>query len=257
MNLFRPKSHDGLEHSHTSTAIERRLEQGPDHNYLKDFIYGAVDGAVTTFAIVAGVAGAGLSVGVVIILGVANLIADGFSMAVSNFLGTRAEQQLIEQARIMEEEHIDKVPEGEKEEIRQIYAAKGFKDKDLERVVEVITSDRKVWVDTMLQDELGLSLNPCSPWRASITTFFAFILIGAIPLGSYLLQWFSPESVSNPFLVSAVLTGMAFFIVGALKSLFVGQGWLIAGAETLLVGGVAASMAYYIGKFLRTFIDVI
>lgn len=246
-----------MQRSHTTSAIERRLEQGPDHSYLRDFVYGAVDGAVTTFAIVAGVAGAGLSIGVVIILGVANLIADGFSMAVSNFLGTRADQQLLEHARQIEELHIEKVPEGEVEEVRQIFSAKGFEGEDLERAVKVITSDKKVWVDTMLQEELGLALDPGSPFKASLTTFIAFILIGAIPLAAYLLQWFAPNMVSQPFVWSSALTGLAFFIVGAFKSRFVGQGWVIAGLETFLAGSFAAFLAYFIGKFLRMFVDVV
>jgi len=94
--------------THTPEAIRKRLLYGPEHSYLRDFVYGAIDGAVTTFAVVCGVAGAGLSTEVVIILGIANLIADGFSMAVGNLLGTRADQQLREKAQKMEELH----PEG-------------------------------------------------------------------------------------------------------------------------------------------------
>ena len=144
-----------LQAEHTRDAIRARLAAGPSHSDLRDFIFGAIDGTVTTFAVVSGVSGAGLPAGVLIILGVANLVADGFSMGISNFLGTRAEQQQRARTRRDEEYQIRTVPEGEREEIRQIFASKGFSGAELERVVEVITSDDERWVSVMLREEHG------------------------------------------------------------------------------------------------------
>lgn len=243
-----------LEHvkaHHDPRLIAKRLAEGPESVYLKEFIYGAVDGAITTFAIVAGVAGAGLSAGVVIILGFANLLADGFSMAVSNYLGTRAENQLRLKIREMEREEIERFPEGEEEEVRQIFARKGFEGELLEDAVGVIVSDQEKWIDTMLQEEHGMSLNEHSAFRAGLATFGAFCLVGFIPLITYVLNWIFPGLVDDPFAWSAILTCVAFFWVGAAKGRFVSHHWLLSGLETVGVGGIAAGMAYGVGVLLR------
>ena len=109
---------------------------GPDESYLRDWVYGGIDGAVTTFAVAAGVAGANLSPQIVLILGFANLVADGFSMAVANYSGTKAEREQYERLIAIEHKHIAAIPEGEREEIRQIFAKKGFQGEDLERAVD-------------------------------------------------------------------------------------------------------------------------
>ncbi|MEX2212682.1 MAG: VIT1/CCC1 transporter family protein [Phycisphaeraceae bacterium] len=248
-----PPPLDKLKAEHTPDAVERRLKDGPQHSYLRDFIYGAIDGAVTTFAVVAGVVGAQLSAGVIVILGLANLFADGFSMAVSNFLGTRAEEAQRQRLRRVEREHIQRYPAGEREEVRQIFANKGFEGEDLERAVDTITSDVDRWVDTMLTDELGVSLKGPNPYRAAMSTFLAFIVIGFIPLTIYVFDLVVPASmaIGNAFLWSAILTGVAFFLVGAAKSRFVDQHWWRSGLETLIVGGLAAAIAYAIGVLLR------
>lgn len=244
-------SADVLRRTHTPDAIRRRLESGPAHNYLRDFVYGAIDGAVTTFAVVSGVAGAGLAPGIVIVLGVANLLGDGFSMAAGNFLGTRADEQLLDRARLTEEYEIDLHPDGEREEIRQIIAAKGFAGDDLERAVEIITSDRRRWVETMLTEELGLSLDGPSAVKAAAMTFAAFVCIGLIPLASFLINLAAPGTLAQPFLWSALLTAAAFVSVGAVKARFVEQHWVWAGIETLFVGGSAAALAYVVGAMLK------
>ena len=236
---------------HTPRAVSRRLGQRPSPSYLHDFIYGAVDGAVTTFAVVAGVAGADLDETVVIVLGGANLVADGFSMAASNFLGSRAERQRRERARREEEAHIELVPEGEREEIRQIYAAKGFTGEDLERVVEVITSDRERWAQTMMSEELGFGSSEPNEYRAALSTLAAFISIGFLPLLIYVYDLIGAGEVSQPFLWSAVLTALAFVVVGGMKARFTDQAWWRSALETLTIGGFAAALAYAAGTVLQ------
>lgn len=252
--MLTPKRIKDLEHSHTPEEIRRRLARGPRHSYLRDFVYGAVDGIVTTFAVVAGVAGAQLSTGVVLILGFANLLADGFSMAVSNFLATRAEREQAGRAREMEHRHIDAFPEGEREEIRQIFSKKGFAGNDLERIVDIITADKKIWVETMLKEEFGLPQVIASPRKAAAATFGAFVLCGLLPLIPFLCQFFLAGCVQRPFVLSMIMTALAFFIVGGLKGRFVNERWALSGFETLVIGGAASSLAYAVGVLLKSWV---
>ncbi len=248
----RPRSALWLEH--TPAAVAARLAADPRISYLRDFVYGSIDGAVTTFAVVSGVVGAQLSPAVVIVLGLANLLADGFSMAVSNYLGTKADREQLQRAREIEEHHVEHIPEGEIEEIRQIFRQKGFEGELLDRVVEVIVSDRQLWIDTMLREEWGLALDGPVPIRAGLVTFFAFIAVGAVPLLPYVLSWQADISQSWVFGISGVLTGIAFAAVGAGKSLFTTERWYVAALETLLMGAGAAALAFLVGLGLRNIV---
>lgn len=240
-----------LEHEHDHESIRQRIQGAARHSYLRDFVYGAIDGTVTTFAVVSGVAGAGLNPQIVIVLGLANLLGDGFSMAASNYLGTKTDEQLREKAKKMERRHIREAPEGEREEVRQIFAEKGFRGDDLERAVEIITANEQRWVNTMLVDELGMTLEGPSPFKAATTTFCAFCLVGLLPLLVFIYGHFVPTQTNTLYTVSSVLTGVAFFLVGAAKSQFVDQKWYWSGLETFSVGGVAALLAYIVGVILK------
>ena len=192
-----------------------------------------------------------MSVNIVIILGLANLFADGFSMAVGNYLSSKSDREFIEKERKREEWEIEHYPEGEVEEIRAIYKQKGFKGKNLENAVKTIVSNKEVWIDTMMKNELNLIEDKTSPVKKGAVTYASFIIVGFIPLIPYSLSFFSEaiKSVVYPF--SVIMTFIAFFLIGSAKVYVTKKNWLISGSETLLVGGAAAIIAYAIGYFLR------
>jgi VIT1/CCC1 family predicted Fe2+/Mn2+ transporter len=238
-----------MEHDHTSEAIKERLAAGPYTSYLRDWIYGGIDGAVTTFAVVSGVVGAELSTAVILVLGAANLIADGFSMAASNFTGTRAEREEHKRLEAIEWRHISENPEGEREEIRQIYALKGLEGAALQHVVKTITSDRNLWVRTMLTEEYGLPSSVRSPLLAALSTFSAFLVCGFVPILPFVFDF------PHPFLNASVLTGAVFAAIGCFKSRWSVTSWWKSGVETLAIGAAAAALAYLAGYLLRSIVS--
>ena len=226
---------------------------------IEDFVYGATDGAVTTFAVVAGVVGASLSPSVILILGFANLFADGFSMSIGNYLSEKTHREYIQNQRKKEEWEIDNLAAQEEQEIRDIYEKKGFKEEILEEIVRVITSKKKVWIDTMMKEELGLIEDKHkSPRDSAITTFVSFNLIGMIPLIPFLLLHVSGAgriwSTFDAFVYSIGSTAIAFFLIGAIRGTVVKRSWIRTGFNTLTIGGIAASVAYLVGYLVSEFV---
>ena len=235
-----------LEHGHDSASIRRRFASGPPVSYLRDWVYGGIDGAVTTFAVVAGTMGADLSSRIVLILGAANLVGDGFSMAASNLSGTKAERDEYARLRAVEERHVDLVPDGEREEIREIYREKGFRGDDLARAVGVITASRERWIDTMMAEEYGQPKVLRTPWKAALSTFAAFLICGAVPLLPFVVN------ASGKSGLSLAATALVFLGIGSLKSRWSLTSWWRSGLETLVVGLAAAALAFAVGFALKS-----
>lgn len=232
-------------HAHTPEAIAERLAEASKPSRLKDGVYGSIDGAVTTLAIVAGVEGAGLSPNVIVILGIANVLADGFSMAAGNFAGTRAEAEDVARLRAIEDDHITKVPDGEREELRQILAAKGLSGTALAEAVAAISSNRRAWIDYMLAEEYGVSTGATAPLRGATATFVAFLAAGMVPLLPFLLQ------IEHAFLISVTLTFAVFITIGAIRSAWSLRKWWWTSLETLAIGGSAALIAFAVGRLFQ------
>lgn len=165
-------------------------------DYLSEFVYGGIDGAVTTFAVVAGATGAGFSATVVIVLGFANLIADGFSMGVGSYLSSKSEIE--------------------------VSAKKG----------------------SSKADEISPVIN-------GSTTFGAFLLVGLVPLLSYTLDLLVAGTIPHQFAISVGLTAVAFIGIGLLKSHVAKTSKIRGVLETVILGAIAAGVAYLLGSVLE------
>ena len=242
--------------AHTKEAIQQSIQHSEEAHgvgqYIGPAVYGASDGIVTTFAVVSGVVGASLSPGIILILGFANLLADGFSMATGSYISKKSERDYVKEEYERELWETKQFPEEEKLEIREIYKKKGFTGKDLDRAVEIITSDTHRWVETMVTEELGLKMEDIDPLKSSLVTFGAFVAAGFMPLFTYVLSYAYPSLLHNAFTISILITGSTLFFVGSLRTLIIGKKWYWNGFEMLLIGGSASAVAYAVGYFLQT-----
>lgn len=219
--------------------------------FIKDFVYGSIDGIITTFAVVAGVSGAGLASTIILILGFANLLADGLSMSISNYLSVKSEQEHYHKERRREEEELRTTPHEEVRDIEQIFSKKGFKGKILDKIVNTIIKNQKVWVDTMMKEELGLTIDNIDPRKSALVTFGSFLIMGFIPLITFVIGAFIPEINQAAFTISLIISFIALFMVGLIKGLVLDQKWYISGGQTLIIGSIAAIVAYSVGFLMQ------
>lgn len=242
---------EAMRAAHAPDAGSYKEPHKTEGKYVKSLVYGGLDGIITTFAVVAGVAGASLSPGIVLIMGFANLIADGFAMAVGDYLSTKSENEYMRSERAREGWEVDNYPEGEKRELIELYMEKGIPQEDAESVVEIISRHKEAWLDIMMVEELGIVESDESPLRGAVATFCSFVTFGFVPLAAHLATTFNTDLRPRAFVIACVLTALTLFTLGALKVRITEKHWLLSGLEMLLVGGIAASAAYGIGHALK------
>jgi len=230
--------------------------QKVSYNWLPDFVYGGIDGAVTTFAVVAGVVGANLSTPVILILGFANLFADGFSMSVGKYLSDKAELDRMQKIREKEANDLIVKPEHEREELEEILEELGFKGKNTKCAADVITKDKEAWLNILMRYEFNIIEENINPVKGAFFTFLAFLTIGFIPLIGYSLQTILNLGDQAVFIGTSIATLLALFVVGTVKSKFSNRKWYSTGTETALIGGTAAAMAFVVGKMLSNLLGV-
>ena len=165
-------------------------------------------------------------------------------------MSTRAGQEYEASERKREEWEVDNYPEGEMTELVELYESKGLSKTEAEKIVGILSKNRKAWIDIMMVEELGIVSSDESPLKNALATFLSFAIFGFIPLLTYVLGNFIPLLRARSFLFAGVLTGLTLFVLGALKTALTTRSWLRSGLEMLLVGGAAAAAAYGIGYVL-------
>lgn len=241
----------GLKGNYTLKQLEDAFHQRLSGIYIADVVFGANDGIITTFAVVAGATGAELATVVVIILGFANLVADGLSMGLGNYLGKRSELDYNRGQREKEKWEIENLRGIEVKEVRGIFARYGFVGADLDRAVEIVTNDKKAWVDLMMIEELGIVEDGGgTPAKHAVVTFISFAAAGLAPLIPYIIG----ITGKLAFMLSIAFSIVMLFTTGALRAKISPRAWWRAGFEMLIIGTVAAVAAYIVGKLLESIV---
>lgn len=219
--------------------------------YLGSMVYGGLDGIITTFAVVSGVAGAQLGAHVILILGIGNLLADGFSMGTGDYLSTKSEREYYDREARRQMWEIEQFPDGQKAELGALYAQQGYTDQEADQLVKVHTRSQERWVNAMMIAELNMVKEDTNPFYNALATFISFVIAGSLPLLIYVIGLIRTIAPDTAFVISILLSGLALFALGAAKVFVTKLNPLRSGVEMLLVGGFAACVAYVIGALLK------
>ena len=222
------------------------------NKYLSEIVYGGIDGSVTTFAVVAGAVGAGLGPSVILILGFANLVADGFSMAVGAYLSSKADHEKFHKIEGVVEDSYESLRSNDREKIREIYSSKGLTGDLLENLTNETISNKKLYIDFKMKEVNEMIHPELTSFNIGLATFISFFIVGIIPLSFYVYEFIVDiKSDYNSFLISCLFTSIAFMLIGYFKSYITDRNKIKSILETLLLGAIAASLSYLLGSFLE------
>ena len=231
-----------------TTHIEPHIKES---SYIRDLVFGFGDGVNTSLGIVAGVGGAAISADVVILAALVGMFTGAKAMAVQNYLAVKSQREILESEIKREEFEIESVPEKERAEIEDIYKAKGFQGEVLKTVVNTITSNKKVWLKTMLTEELGVNLEIVgNPLRGALVMFGAFLLGGILPILPYFIVKAGLIPSGSAIAIAIGISVVSSFTVGAIKSRMAKKSWLKGGLEMAGLGTGIALIGYGIGSEL-------
>lgn len=215
---------------------------------LREFILGCQDGVVNVLGIVLGVAVGTQSAGIVILAGLAATFAESISMAAVAYTSSKAAADFYKQQWKKELGEIHSKPEAEREEIRQIYREKGFSGEMLEKIVETICSNQKVWLETMMTEELHLSRDGHNPLQQAVGVGISAFVGSLVPLFPFFLV--PSVSLSTAILASLVFSALLLFAMGTYKGALTKENILKSGLEIAIIGLLAAAAGFLVGALL-------
>ncbi len=220
----------------------------PSGRLVREIVFGINDGVISTIGFLFGMVGAVMQHQIILISGLAEVLAGTVSMFVGGYLSTKSQQEFFEHEIRREKSEIEEMPAKEREEIRRIYQAKGFQDpKELDLVVNRITADKRVWLKCMMEEELGLILESMdSPVKVGLVIGASFLVGGFIPLIPYIFL-----DTAAALKASLIFTAVGLFCLGAVKTTITRQPWFKSGLEALSIGAVACLAGYGIGLLLK------
>lgn len=212
---------------------------------VRDVVIGMSDGLTVPFALAAGISGAIAASHIVVTAGIAELAAGGISMGLGGYLAARTDFEHYASEEQREEREVEEIPTEEYYEVLRIFKSYGLSDEDARKATAAITSDRRRWIDFMMRFELGLEKPDTRRAPISgLTIGGSYVIGGLIPLLPYMLV---PNS-GRALYISAAITMVALFIFGAVKGRLTGVAWLRSAVQTLLIGGVAAAVAFVLAR---------
>jgi len=228
------------------------VEKGGIGRALRDIILGGQDGLVNVLGLVLGVAAATAQLRIILAAALAATFSESIAMGGVMYTSVLAERDYYLAMLAKEQQEIDEVPEVETEEVRQIFRAKGLHGEVLERVVKDITSDKQVWVDVMMRDELHLTpVSGAGAVRRAFVTGFSTLIGSLIPLVPFLFVPLFGISVTAATIMAVPLCAAVLFAVGAYKALTLVGDWRVSGLQMLVIGMVSAAAGYGIGRLLH------
>jgi DNA damage-binding protein 1 len=247
---------------HKKKEIEMGLKDSSPENhqksgeFIKSVVLGGLDGIVTTFAVVSGATGGGLGIEVILVLGFSNILADALSMGVGDALSSKAEQEYILAEKDREIWEMENYPEGEIQEMIDIFTKKGMTKVDSELIIRKYAEYPELFVEFMMNFELDLPIpnEDDNPWKHGLVTFCSFVFFGLFPLLGYAVLYNTSISESDLFIISCNVSAIMFFILGAVKTKFSKKKWYYGGIEILVMGSSTAAVSYLVGFLVEIII---